>query len=98
MLVNQYAIKYKSDMQHITPDIETPKAEGQGQYGTARWLDKSKYQSAFDLFEINDTDEWIEQLILHGRDDLTEKKENLQEEVQEEKTEEEENEIEKAEE
>ena len=29
---------YKSDLEEITPDIKTPKAVGQFQHGSARWL------------------------------------------------------------
>jgi len=69
MLVMQNYIKYKSDMQQITPEIETPKAEGQGQYGTAKWLNKKKYSEVFAVVDVEDGSELIKGLVAHGRDD-----------------------------
>ncbi|MEA5011154.1 MAG: hypothetical protein VB100_05470 [Angelakisella sp.] len=69
MLVMQNYIKYKSDMQRITPDIKTPKAEGQGQFGTARWLDKTKYPKVFTVVDADKTSPLIKDLIAHGYDD-----------------------------
>lgn len=63
-------IKYKSDMQVVAPGIETPKAEGQGQYGTARWLDSKKMGTAFSEIEFNTSDAFISNLVQHGYDDL----------------------------
>ena len=69
MLFVQNYIKYKSDMQQITPALETPKAEGQGQYGTAKWLSKAKYEKAFAVVEMDDRSALIKDLVAHGRDD-----------------------------
>lgn len=69
MLVMQSYIKYKSDMQRITPDIETPKAEGQGQYGTARWLNRKKFSKVFTAVEVDQSSPLIKDLIAHGCDD-----------------------------
>ena len=38
MAFSREYIKYQSKMIHVCLDIETPAAEGQGQYGTAHWL------------------------------------------------------------
>jgi len=70
MLVAQSYIKYKSDMQQITPDLETPKAEGQGQYGTARWLSHKKLSKAFGSSAIDVNSQTIRELLRHGYDDL----------------------------
>lgn len=72
MLVFQSYLKYKSDMQFITPDIQTPKAEGQGQYGMARWLDKKKYRKVFACIQVDDKSETIMRLLAHGKDDMKE--------------------------
>lgn len=69
MLVMQNYIKYKSDMQYITPDIETPKAEGQGQYGTARWLNQKKLSSVFAAVQVDQSSPLVKDLIAHGHDD-----------------------------
>lgn len=70
MLVMQNYIKYKSDMQSITPDIATPKAEGQGQYGTASWLDSRQYSGAFSAVKIDKQSLLIRELISMGDEDL----------------------------
>ncbi|MEG2455106.1 MAG: type IV secretory system conjugative DNA transfer family protein, partial [Oscillospiraceae bacterium] len=54
MMVSRSYIKYRSDMQKITPDIEVPKAEGQGQYGTAHWLDPKRFPQVFAVAEVKD--------------------------------------------
>lgn len=69
MLVMQNYIKYKSDMQYITPDIETPRAEGQGQYGTARWMDRKKYPVVFSAAKVDESSTLIKRLIDLGYDD-----------------------------
>ncbi len=80
MLVMQNYIKYKSDMQWITPAIQTPKAEGQGQYGTAKWLSKEKYTKAFAVVEMDDRSELIKDLVTHGRDDKKTNKDFVEQE------------------
>lgn len=69
MLVMQNYIKYKSDMRQITPDIQIPKAEGQGQYGTARWLDKSKFSKVFATVKADKNSTMIKKLISNGYND-----------------------------
>ncbi len=69
MLVMQNYIKYKSDMQRITPDIETPKAEGQGQYGTARWLEIQNYTKVFSSVNVDRSSKMIKRLINAGHGD-----------------------------
>lgn len=70
MLFSRSYIKYKSDMQHVTPDIQTPKAEGQGQYGTARWLQPGDFGDAFHLVVVDAHSDLIRLLMEHGQDDL----------------------------
>lgn len=72
MLIMQGYIKYKSDMQYITPDIQTPKAEGQGQFGTARWLKSTDFQKVFSKVKVDDSSDHIKYLKIHGYDDMKE--------------------------
>lgn len=69
IMVMQEYIKYKSDMRQVTPDIETPEAAGQGQYGTARWLEQSQYSERFDTVQIDVTSSVVRELIAHGYDE-----------------------------
>lgn len=73
MLFEHSYIKYKSDMQTITPAIKTPKAEGQGQYGTARWMEKSEIPEAFTVVQVDRSNPLIRRLMEEGRLDLKEK-------------------------
>ncbi len=41
---------YKSDLMAITPDIKTPVPAGQNQCGSARWLDKRRYDEVLASF------------------------------------------------
>lgn len=55
-------LQYRSNMQQVTPDIQTPCAAGQGQYGTARWMKKSSIPRHFttvQLSQINNIDELL---------------------------------------
>lgn len=67
VLVSGSSLKYRSDMQQITPDIVTPCADGQGQYGTAKWMPKSKYRTYFTVRRIKNMN--IDDLLEAGRQD-----------------------------
>lgn len=54
---------YKSKMLYITPDISIPAPVGQGQYGTARFLQKKAYDNAFGSVAVTSTDHRIVQLV-----------------------------------
>lgn len=66
MVFSSSYLKYKSDMQHITPDICTPCAEGQGQYGTAQWLPATRLPNVFSVACINENDPLIACLLQEG--------------------------------
>lgn len=68
--LTQNYLKYRSDMIWVTPDIQTPRADGQGQYGTARWLPKNQFKRAFHSVKINPHDPVICELMEHGYDDI----------------------------
>lgn len=38
ILLTGNSLNYRSKMWEVTPDIRTPCADGQGQFGTAKWL------------------------------------------------------------
>lgn len=69
LFANSY-IKYKSDMQRITPDIQTPRAEGQGQYGTARWMPQEKIDEMFTVVTVDSHSHYIRELCAQGDADL----------------------------
>lgn len=45
-------VTVRTGMQQITPDISIPKADGQGQFGTARFLSKKKYEKTFTAYKL----------------------------------------------
>ena len=61
-------LKYRSDMQQITPDIQTPCAAGQGQYGTARWMKKKNFSKCFPTVQLSEIEN-IDELLRAGRQD-----------------------------
>lgn len=61
---------YQSDLDEITPDIQTPKAVGQYQHGSSRWLKEKEYVKVFDSFELGIDDQQVKELMKHGNDDL----------------------------
>lgn len=44
---------FKVDMIEITPEIHTPVPVGQGQHGTAKWLNKKDFDKVFDSVIID---------------------------------------------
>lgn len=67
VLVCSNYLKYRSDMQRITPDIITPCADGQGQFGTARWMGKKDIGNFFTVWKIPKRQKWFQQLISAGK-------------------------------
>lgn len=57
-----------SGTRRITPDIEIPEAAGQGQFGTARFLEKRKYKKAFTACELPEDGLYAE-LLKEGKKD-----------------------------
>lgn len=66
---------YASEVCVITSKIKTPVAVGQGQHGTAKWLDKKEYPKLFHAVDLNPGGNRAAELIQHGYDDLDDKKE-----------------------
>ncbi|MEM5767943.1 MAG: hypothetical protein AAGU32_06600 [Bacillota bacterium] len=78
MLFEHSYINYKSEMQTVTPAIKTPKAEGQGQYGTARWMEKDEIPDAFTVVQIDRNNPLICRLMDEGRLDLTGERDKME--------------------
>ena len=64
----QHQLNYKSRMIEVTPDIIIPAHEGQGQYGTAWFLDKNKYDEFFSTVAVDEQSERLSRLINQGRE------------------------------
>ena len=61
---------YQSSLDEITPDIQTPKAVGQYQHGSARWLREDEMEATFDSYLLDPGDPAIHELIQTGYDGL----------------------------
>ena len=57
---------FKVDMIEITPEIHTPVPVGQGQHGTAKWLNKKDFDKVFDSVIIDS------KKLMEGKEHLTE--------------------------
>lgn len=58
---------YHSKTMKVTPDIETPRAAGQYQHGSARWLTEKEKHDAFSSYPLRLTDPEIKRLALFGK-------------------------------
>ena len=61
---------YESDLDTITPEIQTPRAVGQYQHGSARWMTDSEKDKAFDSYILDPHTPTIRQLLDTGYDGL----------------------------
>lgn len=62
-------LNYRSDMQVVTPDIVTPCATGQGQFGTARWLPQEEVGRHFGIWRISGRSKDLQALLEAGKTD-----------------------------
>lgn len=60
-------LKYRSNMQQITPDIAIPCAAGQGQFGTARWMKSEHIGRYFTRWKIPKRRKWFKKLMAAGK-------------------------------
>lgn len=67
VLVAGNYLAYRSKMQKITPDIRTPSPAGQGQFGTARWLNPKHIGRFFSIWKPARHAKWFKQLIAAGK-------------------------------
>lgn len=68
VLIGNFGLENRSAMQIIIPGIKIPKAAGQGQYGTAQFLNAQKYDSVWEKVYIVE-DERIKELIKCGKEE-----------------------------
>ena len=61
---------YQSDLEKITPDIQTPKAVGQYQHGSARWMNDEEKERCFSSFVLDPNDKTIRRLLDSGYEDV----------------------------
>ena len=61
---------YQSHLEEITPDIQTPRAVGQYQHGSARWLTDTEKDRAFHSFILDPHDKFVKHLIDSGYEDI----------------------------
>ncbi len=61
---------YQSDLEEITPDIQTPRAVGQYQHGSAQWLTDTEKDRAFHSFILDPHDKFVKSLIDSGYEDI----------------------------
>lgn len=61
---------YQSDLVKITPNIFTPVAAGQKQFGSARWMKKEEKDKAFPICKLDKSDKSIQYLIKVGDSDM----------------------------
>lgn len=61
---------YQSDLMKITPNIFTPVAAGQKQFGSARWMKKEEKDKAFPICRLDKYDKSIQYLIKAGDSDM----------------------------
>lgn len=55
MLFGHSYLKYKSDMYEVVPGFSIPRPEGQGQHGTAWWMQPRKFAATFASTEAEAT-------------------------------------------
>lgn len=67
ILVSTTYLNYRSNMQRITPDIITPCADGQGQFGTARWMKQEDIGRFFGVWKVPKQEPWFKELIAAGQ-------------------------------
>lgn len=79
LLIGSSHMGFKSKMQRITPDIATPCAEGQGQFGTAKWMQPGDIKRFFSHWKPARRQPWFKELIAAGKESYQEvKKSNVQ--------------------
>lgn len=65
-------LNYRSNMWEVTPDIYTPCADGQGQFGTARWLKQGQIGKYFGVWKISKRSPELKTLLAAGKKDQEE--------------------------
>jgi type IV secretion system protein VirD4 len=63
---------FESDTAAVAGDIKTPIAIGQGQHGTARWLNRAEQRKAFSLYRLDKDERTFAALLIAGARDRRE--------------------------
>jgi len=63
---------FESDTTDITKGIKTPIAIGQGQHGTARWMNATEKRGAFSVYRLDKRDKLYSKLLRAGMQDARE--------------------------
>lgn len=66
MLFGQVFVNYKSEMIWVTPHIQIPAADGQGQYGTAKFLSSKQYSQYWEVVSVDESSPRLQKLIEEG--------------------------------
>lgn len=61
---------YQSDLIQVTPQISTPVAAGQKQFGSAKWLTDKEKDVAFESFILNGNDDGFNPLLNANKEEL----------------------------
>ncbi|MEG2020261.1 MAG: type IV secretory system conjugative DNA transfer family protein [Oscillospiraceae bacterium] len=65
-------VNYTNGVIQVTPKIRTPAPSGNGEYGTAKWMQKRDYTKCFSRCAITADNPIVKELLCHGYDDLSE--------------------------
>lgn len=74
VIVSGNYLAYRSKMQEVTPDIHTPCAAGQGQFGTAQWMPARHIVRFFFVWRIPRQRAWFRQMMTAGKESYKEVK------------------------
>lgn len=72
ILLTGSSLDYRSKMWVVTPDIITPCADGQGQFGTAKWLKKADIPRFYKIWRVPGKNDGFQKLMQAGEQDREE--------------------------
>lgn len=72
ILLTGSSLNYRSRMWVVTPDIITPCADGQGQFGTARWLKEADIPRFYSIWRVPGKKDGFQALMQAGARDREE--------------------------
>lgn len=70
MLFGNEYIKYRNGMKEVVPGLWTPEPAGQGQHGTARWLEPSNFSKHFTVVAVDTQSQLVLELISCSREEV----------------------------
>lgn len=63
MLFGNSYIKYRNGMREVVPGLWTPEPAGQGQHGTARWMEPKNFGKHFTVVTVDTQSQLVLELI-----------------------------------